>query len=99
MAVLISPNVWMEKTWQHVLKALKCYGLCQRRSITECYAKEIPNIYNIYQKYIEVLYGTNNFLIVSLANSKYWGKYLKAEGFHGEIQKSHDIFQHLENMV
>lgn len=34
MAVLISPNIRMEKTWQHVLKALRCYGLCQRRSIT-----------------------------------------------------------------
>ena len=41
--------------------------------LLECYAKEIPNIYNIYQKNIKVLYGTNNFLIVSLANSKYWG--------------------------
>lgn len=49
-----------KKLGKHVLKALKCYGLCQRRSITECYPKEIPNI-NIYQKYIEVLYGTNNF--------------------------------------
>lgn len=67
--------------------------------LLECYAKEIPNIYNKYQKYVKVLYGTNKFLIVLLANSKYWEKYLKAERLHGEIQKSHDIFQHLENVI